>query len=342
MSFVLLTRRDAHTDFRVYLARALQAAGHPCYIVRPFRRSTISCPFSTDVQSTVGVLDLMRALRHLARTERPLIIIDSLNLGLPLLCVVLRFLTWPAIWAYDLHDHLLYDLHGPSRLLGILKLRMHHALATFGFHAAPTLAELFPRSHRLGNASHLRRRQGRRADTSNILILASIDERFDFALLHALAENTSLTFHIYGSLAEGSTPATRRRIQKAMATLVSRPNILHHGTYVNADLESILSRFSVMLAPYRLGDTSTRYIEPLRYHHAHNNGVAVLTTDIPAARIFAGRVAVIWDRPSFEWALAGVAERQEGAGLNEAEVTWEQRASQLVEIASLYMRAESR
>ena len=203
-------------------------------------------------------------------------------------------------------------------------------------HAAPTLKELFPHSHHLGNASSVPRLERKRHDFGRLLILASIDERMDFALLDATAARCpEVQFEIYGQVAPAVEPAMRE-------VLLERRNVHHHGPYVTEQLVPILERFSVMLAPYRIGTRLTRYLDPLRYYHAVNSGVEVITTDIPQARAYADRLHIVQSADD----VAGVLERLRAGGDFRAGraplITWDRRAEELTDILADRVRQHGR
>ena len=324
---IVLTCRDPRTDFRLPLVEALRRRGHEVHYVRLGRRPVIAGPGD---DGHVGSTSLTACIRHLRRVTAGKnfsnVYFVTTNLLFPTLILALRLLCSPGIWCFDMHDDLLYGTRGLVRLRARVRQAMLLRTCDLLVHAAPTLKELFPRSHHLGNASSVTRLERIGKDFGRMLILASIDERMDFALLDAAAARCpEVQFEIYGQVAPAVEPAMRE-------VLFKRGNVHHHGPYVTEQLVPILERFTVMLAPYRIGARLTRYLDPLRYYHALNSGMEVITTDIPQARAYAERLHIVQSAEE----VAQVLERLRTGGDSRAgrapPVTWDQRAETLTDI----------
>jgi hypothetical protein len=340
MRFIILTRRDPSTDFRRSLADALRDEGYPCYVTLVRRMLVVDGPHEGDPTSRMSPIGFLKFIRNLNRGET-LVVIDSLNLGDPLFCLVIRMILSKAIWAYDIHDDLLYDLRGIKRLRAKISLRIHLLIANLSLHASPSLLDRYPKSIRLGNASHLERREKRLQNLQQILVLASVDERFDFELVRGILENGAIELHIFGSLAEGSTSKTQRVVRAAFNNLCDEfPNVTYFGAYNNDAIQGILDKYQVMLAPYKVNHFSTRYIEPLRYYHALNRGLEIISTPIPALRDMAAFIHVIESPEEFWVTLRKLSTnidvwRNDGSRFKP--ITWRARARSLVTILQTHI-----
>jgi hypothetical protein len=340
MRFIILTRRDPSTDFRRSLADALRNEGVPCYVILVRRMLVVEGPHEGDPTLRLSPLNFLNFLRKLNQGETT-VVIDSLNLGDPLFCLIIRVLLSKAIWAYDIHDDLLYDLQGFKRLYSKISLRVHLLISSLSFHASPSLLELYPKSVRLGNASHLVRREEKLQNLHQILVLASIDERFDFELVRGILEKGTIELHVFGSLAEGSTSKTQKLVRTAFQDLCNDfPNVTYFGAYNNEAIEAILDKYQFMLAPYKVDHFSTRYIEPLRYYHALNRGLEVISTPIPALRDMAAFIHVVKSPDDF-WStlrrLSMSTDVWRNASNRFEPITWRARARSLVMIIQAHI-----
>lgn len=329
LRFIVFTCRDPRTDFRLPLVDALRRDGHEVHYIWLKRQPLVSGPGIGERAESMGLPACFRYLRRVtSASARTNIYFTTTNLCFPILIFALRTACAPGMWCFDMHDDLLYSLHGAARL----RARMSQALLLRAFdlivHAAPTLQELFPNSHHLGNASSVGPLSRREIGFNKVLILASIDERMDFAFLEAVAERCAgVDFELFGQVSS--------TVQDAMHALRStRPNVHYHGAYVTTDLVTILESHAVMLAPYRTGVRSTRYLDPLRYYHALNSGMEVITTAIPQAEAFADRMHIVRAPEEVARVLERLrknSEERRNAG-GDPPITWEARAAQLVEI----------
>lgn len=329
LRFIVFTCRDTRTDFRLPLVEALRRRGHDVHYVWLKRRPVVSGPLVGD--STIS-MNLASCIWHLRRvtTARNCINIyfTSTNLCFPPLIFALKALCGRGIWCFDMHDDLLAGFRG----LAAARARVAQALLLPLFdlmvHAAPTLKELFPASHHLGNASSLGLLKRRMPGFDKVLILASIDGRMDFNFVEAVAARCpEFDFDVYGQVSPD--------VQAPMQVLCrARPNVHYHGAYVMADLVPILERYTVMLAPYRIDGIVTRYIDPLRYYHALNSGTEIITTAISQAEAYADRLHIVRTPGEAALALKGlhlnriVRRNADGA----PPITWDGRAAQLIEI----------
>jgi len=329
LRFLVFTCRDPRTDFRLSLVEALRHRGYEVHYVWLKRRPLVLGAGPGDAPQPLNLLALLRYLRRRSavRTHAN-VYFTTTNLCFPSLIFALRALCAPGVWCFDMHDDLLYALRGKARL----RARFSQALLLRVFdlivHAAPTLKERFPCSHHLGNASSLERLQRTQTRFDEVLVLASIDPRMDFAFFAAVAaECCDVRFEIYGQISHDARAAMQ-------SLLHSRPNIRHHGAYVSADLVPILSRHAVMLAPYVADSPLTRYIDPLRFYHALNSGMEVITTGIPQAAQHADRLFIV-RTPSEAARVLRLLQTDSSRSRNAADaapISWNLKAGRLVEI----------
>jgi hypothetical protein len=285
----------------------------------------------------MSMVACFKYLRRITRHGRYVnVYFVSTNLVLPFLVLFLEAICAPGCWCFDMHDDLLYSMRGAARVRAYVTQLV--LLRTFDLivHAAPTLQELFPNSRHLGNASSMMPVHRSTLEYTRVLILASIDERMDFSLLDECASACpNVTFDIYGQVNSAASPALQKLIE-------SRPNIHHYGAYVLTDLVSILERYAVMLAPYRTGTRITRYIDPLRFYHALNSGMEIISTDIPQAQVFKSRLHIVCSAQEFACLLEslrrGEVSRKNSTG--KPLVTWDQRAAKLIAILMTTQRIQ--
>lgn len=330
---IVLTVRDPRTDFRLPLARELAVLGHEVLYVFLKRCPTVTrlSPVPSEPRTT-SVPALMSELRRAAGTGRRTLILNSTNLVMPALSALL-WLTVPGLWCLDLHDDLLYDSTGWRRLRGRVALSALERCTDIAVHAAPTLSELFPASHHLGNASDLWPVARAGFDARRVLVLASVDARFDFEFVaRSAALAPDVAFDVHGQISRGD-PVIAARLE----ALASAPNVVHRGPYDNAALPGLLASYSVTLAPYVISSRLTRYIDPLRYYHCLNSGMEVVTTAIPAAEALRSHLHVVADPEAFiaTLALLGVdSATRRNDGTMALTHTWGAKARRLIEIAA--------
>lgn len=337
--FFVLSCRDPQTDFRAPLANALRDRGHEVYYVRfEGRKFAVESGRSRPTES-FGLWQLIGSMRRLTQDGVPAVYFNTTNLRHPILTVVLKFCVGRGIWCFDMHDDLLYDYRGMRRVVAQMRQAVLLLSSDVVISAAVMLRELFPHSIRLGNASSVRLLKRSAADFGKILIISSLDERFDFDLLGEAADLCpGQRFDLYGQVARD---AAKSRLD---ALCQAHPNIAYKGPYVAADLENILRRYVVTFAPYRMNSRHTRYLDPLRYYHCLNSGMEVISTDIPQAHMLADAIHIVGSAREFADVLARLRLRTEARKNSGASYTlrgWEERAEQLVAILALTPKARA-
>jgi hypothetical protein len=333
-NIVLLTCRPPATDFRLPLAEELQRLGHSVRYIYLKRRPVMTDMSGGEEKREFSLVEFFQYMRGTFKGRKPLLFFNSTNLVFPMISRILRLLCG-GIWCLDMHDELFYGKAG----LGLLKARISQGMLLGGsdliVHAAPTLKELFPSSRHLGNASTITAIDRPNAGYDKILVLASIDERFDFAFVNAIArQNPALTFEIYGQIPkDGETKA------HVASMLASHSNILYHGAYVNSEIEQILSNYKVTLAPYVAVSKFTRYIDPLRYYHCLNSGMEVISTAIPKAEDLKDVLHVVRTPEEVGSIVRGLADRsipKRNDGSAVSKYNWRQKSIDLMRIVRDY------
>jgi hypothetical protein len=325
---LVLSCRDSRTDFRVPLATAFRQSGYEtCYL----NISERSRKLADNVEKAGKLSFAIVEAWHFTRTDKVNLIIDSTNLTHPFLVAILRIVVRRAIWCFDMHDDLLYDARGIRRFYARVRLLVRARTSDIIFVAAAGLRELFPQAVHVGNASHMVPKRRRELDCGRVLVMASIDVRFDLDLLSAAASDCIGTvFDVYGRF-RLTDMAVRRRFEDLIQR---RRNIRYHGSYDTSDIEGLVTRYDVMFAPYRMGIRLTRYLDPLRIYHCLNAGMEVIVTDIPvAAEDFSRAVHIVRNGNDVSETLdrlqAG-AEARRNTRERYSPITWVDRARQIV------------
>lgn len=337
---LLLTCRDPATDFRLPLAQELQAIGHNVTYTFLKMRPTVVDMAKPSKRCDYSLPNfLIYAFREFHNTS-PLLVFNSTNLAFPLLGWLLRLLCG-GCWCFDMHDDLTYGKTGWARTKALTAQRILLQGSDFLVHSAPTLSELFPLSIHLGNASDIQPISRPNPDYFRVLILASLDERFDFDFLSkAAVASPELTFEIYGKISQDDP-----HIARCVADLgIRHMNIVYRGPYTNAELPRILAEYAVTLAPYVTEPRMTRYLDPLRYYHCLNSGMEVLSTEIPKAKEMEKRLYLVQDPCEVGPIVFSLRDRP-SVGRNVApKITgndWRSRAVALMQIASAQLRIKS-
>lgn len=326
--FIVLTCRDPVSDFRQPLVQSLRQDCETYYVWLR-RRPVVSGPWDDDQPREMAIGSFLSFIRTLRQPGTVNFYFNSTNTYFPGLTLLLRLIAPAGVWCLDMHDDLRYHNTGLRRLRESLIIALLQACSDVVVHAAPTLAELFPRSRHLGNASHILPLSHQAAADDTVLVIASFDARFDFGFLSQLAALCPhLAFHLYGW--------TRQDDQETKRQLLDLPprhaNVHYHGAYSTADLPAILSRYKVTVAPYRTDSILSRYIDPLRFYHCLNAGLEVISTDIPQARHMHDHIHVVEDPAACARALQRIRAGQTALQPGYVPVTWQQRARRLTEI----------
>nr|WP_294505020.1 hypothetical protein [uncultured Rhodopila sp.] len=335
--FFVFTCRKAASDFRLPLAEAL-SRDYETYYIWLKRRPIVSGPRGCDQPVEMNLLRFLMFMLGFGRDDKVNIYFNSTNTYFPGVMVFLRCFVTAGVWCLDMHDDLRYHNTGLTRLREALIVRLLIACSDVIVNAAPMLAELFPGSRHLGNASHIRPLAHGAETKDGVLVIASFDERLDVDFLSRLAAlRPQMQFHLHGwTRPDDPVTAEKIRILKAQ-----HANIHYYGGYTTDDLPAILGSYRVSLAPYLADALITRYIDPLRYYHCLNAGLEVVSTDIPQATYMGRWIHVVHDvkecAETLEAVQAGKLAKQPGY----TPITWEQRVDRLVEILRALPRTQA-
>ncbi len=272
--FVFLRMHPHESDFRFALAEALYEMGFDVTYIYLTKKPIIH-ELGSSQQTTVSRKQFSRYMRKRFGGEKRLVVFNSTDLYKPRLCLLLR-LQIGGIWCFDIHDDLLYEYKGWERIKAKFRQRLLVAASHIQVCAAHNLIELVPSARHLGNASNVVRIERENIDWRKVLVMSSIDARFDFVLLRKTAKLLPhMQFYVYGYVGGEEIKA------RLNALTDERPNIIYAGPYQNSDIVKILADFGIMLAPYQHNHL-TRYIDPLRFYHGLRSGIEVVSTSIPA------------------------------------------------------------
>lgn len=328
LRFFIFTCRDPKSDFRLPLVDALRHH-YDTYYIWLRRRPVVSGPRASGAATEMSLLDLFRFIRQFKRDDKVNIYFNSTNTYFPGVMSVLRLLATSGVWCLDMHDDLRYHNKGlrrwrEGRIISLLRISSHVTV-----HAAPTLQELFPNSQHLGNASNILPIASDNRHDNGVLVIASFDERFDFAFLSALAATCpAIPFHMHGWTRPNDT-ATKAKIAEIDA---KHANIHYHGPYTMDDLPGILSMYKVSVAPYCTDTPITRYIDPLRFYHCLNAGLEVISTDIPQARYMQNWIHVVPDVVTCVETLTAIRSGGQAKQPAYTPILWDQRVERLIQI----------
>ena len=332
LRFFVFTCRDPSVDFRLPLVRALRRDFETWYIF--LRRSpVVAGPHDHEAPIQMSIFRLLAFLWSQRNDGKMPVYFNSTNTLYPYLMALLRLISPRGVWCLDLHDDLLYRYTGLRRIRAWLAIQVMRLLSDVSLHAAPTLKELFPTSQHLGNASEMTPIQRSAVCDRKVLIMGSIDRRFDFGLLTRVAQLCpQMTFDIYGQ----SASSVRARLDELVS---GHENVRYYGAYVMRDLPDILARYSVTFAPYVQGVRQTHYIDPLRFYDCLNSGMEVTTTDIPAAHVLEHALHVVRSEQEFAALFTESGSLKIGKQPHYTMVTWQQRAERLAHIVRRLSRA---
>jgi hypothetical protein len=326
--FYIFSVRSYERDFRQFLGQALGRQGHEvCHVhIGRTTRLVDGAGGLAEFAGASGFLRLIRRLRADARSADAPVFIDSTGPYTPARSIALRALLGPGLWCYDIFDDMSYDYRGWMRFRTRLAIALLSRLSPLQLTLSGETLRLFPRAVHLDNAAHTGRVERKDPNGRDLVLLSSIDERFDMEFvrsLAALAPDRRLVVYGRAACAQALEALTRER-----------PNIVYRGEFRYDDIGAILAPFAVALAPYAI-NRLTEFINPDKYYYFLNSGMEVISTDIPQARRMCGRIHIVHspaDVPEImERLRAETSLRKNAAG---PLLGWDQRASELLDIIS--------
>lgn len=302
--FIFLRRHQHENDFRFALAEALFELGMEVTYIYLYKKPVIYELGGGNNPVALSRPMFREYIKQRFSGKDNLVVFNSADLEKVRLCFLLRR-RLRGIWCFDVHDDLLYEKKGWSWVAAKVRQKILVALSDIQVCAAPNLVELIPTARHLGNASNVARIERGPIDWSKVLVMSSIDARFDFEFLRLAAEQLPATeFCVFGYVGSEAIQANINRITKAC------PNVTFRGPYKNSDIPEIMASFGVMLAPYAI-NYLTKYIDPLRFYHGLRSGMEVVSTPIPAARTMADLIHVVDDPVSCAASLRAIAENSD-------------------------------
>lgn len=342
LAFAFIAFRPFATDFRRYLLQALQSLGYPCthlYLGRGAMAARTGAGFET-VTRVDSISDAARYLRDFVAGNTGIIVNSTGNSGPD---VVLRL--WSKlrdiVWIYDVYDWLLYDATGLKRLQWWLTDRAYRAVADSSCLRSRDLQASYPKSFFSDNASHLTPPDRAAPFDNKVVVTASFDRRTDFDLLRSLAERKEeLAIDLYGSVYDND-PATLHAIDRLTT---DHKNVRYHGRFEFTQLQEILDKYAIGLAPYRGTERMTRYISPDKLFHYLCAGIEVVTTPVPAALSLAPYVYQAATAEEFAMALRRITvsgERRNPRNLHQR-LNWQVRAREFCEAVRLVVESSRR
>jgi hypothetical protein len=326
--FYVFSTRSYERDFRRFLAEALRRQGHEVHHVHIGRTTRVvdAAGGSAAFEGAAGFLRLIRRLRaHAACADEP-VFIDSTGPYTPARSLALRALLGPGLWCYDIFDDMSYDYRGWLRIRTRLAIALLSRLSGIQLTLSGETLRLFPRAVHLDNAAHTGRIERKNPNDRDLVLLSSIDERFDAEFVRRLAALVpDRRIFLHGRSA--SAPALA-------ALLRERPNIVYRGEFRYDDVGAILAPFAVALAPYAI-NRLTEFINPDKYYYFLNSGMEVISTDIPQARRMRDRIHIAHAAADVPAIMDRLRDdrgfRKNAAG---PVIGWDQRAGELLEIIS--------
>jgi len=281
MKFVFFSARLYKMDFRKFLIEALRAAGHEVWHVRIGRCNKLTDTSGTENFCGVGgLVALIGRLRNIGANAE-IVYVDSTGAVAPIRSILFRLALPYGTWCFDIFDNLLYDYCG----LRLFKRRLSVALLAWCSRISLVLSSetlrLFPSARHLDNAADIPRVDREDRNARDLLILASIDQRFDFDFVREIARlSPQRKIIIHGSATHDAENIGRRLAELSR----QQTNIVYIGKFGLDDISAILDPYAIGLTPYAARSGLTEFINPDKYYIFLQGGLEVISTDIPQAR----------------------------------------------------------
>jgi hypothetical protein len=329
MKFIFFSARLYTSDFRKFLIEALRAAGHEAWHVRVGRCNKLtSIEGSEEFCGIAGLLGMIRHLRIIGAN----VYVDSTGAVTPLRSILFRAALRGGTWCFDIFDNLLYDYRGYR----LFKARISIKLLTHSSRILLVLSSeslrLFPSARHLDNAADIPRVNRRDRNFRDLVVLASIDQRFDFEFVREIARlSPAHRIVIHGHLHDNEISG--RRLAELCA---QQTNIVYNGKYELDDIPAILDPYAIGLTPYAVGSRLTEFVNPDKYYMFLQGGLEVISTDIPQARRMGERIHLVRSPAEvIEVALRIEQDRtfRKNTDLG-PDYSWSRRAHDLVEIVN--------
>jgi hypothetical protein len=291
MTFFFFSSRLLSNDFRAPLIKALMARGHSVWHVRIGRVNVVKRPDGGQTEF-VGAIGFGRLIRSLAESSKlsvpPVILFDTTGACVPIRALLLRA-SLRGIWCFDIFDNFLYELRGFRRFIRRVSLSLLTAFSPINIVLSPESLRLFRRAYHLENAAHTRWLSRDLDNLPDLVMLFSIDNRLDLALVEEVAALASpAKIKLYGRFATDD-PVPQRRLLRLCE---KHRNVVFLGEYSFDNIDAILAPFGIGFMPYVTNNTLTTFINPDKYYLYLNSGMEVISTEIPQARRMSDRVHI--------------------------------------------------
>jgi O-antigen/teichoic acid export membrane protein len=331
MKFIFLSTRQYEADFRRFLLEALSAAGHEAWHVRIGHCNKLTgMAEREEFRGVAGLLKMIRRLRVIG-SESKTVYVDSTGAVTPVRSILFRLVLPSGTWCFDIFDNLLYNHRGFRSFRTRTAIRLLAWCSRILLVLSSESLRLFPRAKHLDNAANIPRVNRDERNFRDLVILFSIDERFDFDFVSEIARlSPERKIIIHGSAAQKS-----KTIERRLAELCARQtNVVYMGRYGFDDVAAILDPYAIGLTPYVVGSGLTEFINPDKYYLFLQSGLEVISTSIPQAQRMGDWLHVV-DSPVEVLEVAqrieqdGTFRKNRGMG---PEFSWRERAEDLVDI----------
>ncbi len=337
MIVVFISVRAYEQDFRKFLLEALRAEGCETWHVKVGRRNVLTGAGGNETFDGIGgLLALIRRLRAIGARKNN-VYVDTTGAIMPIRSMLFRLALRTGTWCFDVYDNLAYNYRGFRGLKARLSIWALDRLSAITIVLSAETLRLFPVAHHLDNAWDIPRHEGERGANRDLVILSTIDERFDFDFVSEMARlSPERRFAIHGYVLHDD-PSIAQRLADLCA---QHPNVSFRGRYRFDDVPEIVRPFSIGLTPY--ADTRmTEFINPDKYYLFLQAGLEVISTDIPQARRMMDRIHIA-ATPADAVAIARRIEAEPEFRKNSqpaGDLTWSRRARDFIEILRVANRA---
>ena len=335
MKFIFFSFSLYKSDFRKFLIEALRAAGHEAWHVRVGHRSKLtSIEGSEEFSGIVGLLGMIRRLR-IVGAEGKIVYVDSTGAFTPVRSVLFRLALRGGTWCFDIFDDLRYNYCGYRLFKARVSIKLLTYCSRILLVSSRESLRLFPSARHLDHAADVPWVNRGDRNFRDLVVLSSIDERFDFEFVREIARSSPshrIIIHGYVCNCVNSEIIESRLVELC----AQQANIIFNGKYELDEIPAILNPYAIGLAPYAVGSRLTEFINPEKYYSFLQSGLEVISTDIPQARRMGEWIHVV-NSPA---ELIDVAMRIEqdrtfrkNTGLG-PDYSWSRRARDLVDIVN--------
>ena len=331
MKFIFFSARLYKEDFHTPLFEALRAAGHEAWHVRIGRRNELTgVEGSEEFCGIVGLLMMIRRLRNIGANGK-IVYVDYVGAITPVRSILLQVSLRCGTWCFyiDFDSSL-----GERRGYKLCKVRISMKLLTYCSRillvSSRETLRYFPSAKPLDYGADIPRVNREDRNFRDFVVLASIDERFDFEFVREIALlSPAHRIFIHGWVYQDNAIIGRRLAELC----AQQTNIVYRGAYGFEDIPAILDPYAIGLAPYAVC-RRTEFINPLKYYTFLQGGLEVISTDIPQARRMREWIHVV-NSPAEVIEVARRIEQdrtfRKNTGLG-PDCSWSRRARDLIDI----------